>query len=682
MKIVESFPNAVREIEHAWVPMPDGCRLSARLWLPEGAEREPVPAVLEYIPYRKRAGTRWRDEPIHRYFAGHGYAAVRVDVRGSGESEGFLEDEYSEAELADGEALIAWLAAQPWCSGRVGLIGKSWGGINALQLAARRPPALGAVISVCGSDDRWTTDAHYMGGCLLNENLKWGSALLTVAALPPDPELVPEWREVWLERLLRLPLYPELWMRHPSRDAYWRRDSVLEAYGRIECPVFAVGGWADAYTDTVFRLLAGLPGPRRGLVGPWAHLYPHDGQPGPAIGFLQEACRWWERWLGGVRNGIEDEPALVVWIGEVGPPAPAGEAPGRWVSEASWPSRGIAPRRFELSDAGLEPGSRRAPAGVRDVLSPVWVGGAAGAWCPFGSDELPDDQREDDAASVVFDSPPLEAPLEVLGAPVAELELATMGGPAQLAVRLVDVAPDGSARRVSYGLLDLAHRHGSEAPRLLAPDTRERIRVELRAAGHAFAAGHRLRLALSTSYWPIAWPSGGADPIRVFSGGSALWVPERTRRADEAPVGFAEAESAPEPVHRELSVERHTRQATRDEATGRTETRVLSGVGPDGEVALIHYEAIGLELGHVIEERYRIGPGPGSARAQLEHRRLLRRGEWSVRVETRCRLSIGREGFRLIAALDAWEGGERVATRRWRRRVPRGATPRPPRRAR
>jgi predicted acyl esterase len=122
MRIVESLPWGVREIEHVWIPVGGGVRLSARLWLPEGAP--PVPAVLEYIPYRKRDDTRWRDEPMHGYFAGHGYASVRIDVRGCGTSDGVLTDEYSEAEWADGLEALRWIAAQPWCDGRIGLLGR------------------------------------------------------------------------------------------------------------------------------------------------------------------------------------------------------------------------------------------------------------------------------------------------------------------------------------------------------------------------------------------------------------------------------------------------------------------------------------------------------------------------------------------------------------------------------
>ncbi len=178
---------AVSVSEHVWIPLSDGCRLGARLWLPEDAARAPVPAILEYIPYRKRDGTRGRDDPMHGYFAAHGYAAVRVDMRGSGESDGQLADEYLRQEQDDALEVIAWIARQPWCSGRVGMQGKSWGGFNALQVAARRPPALKAIITTFSTDNRYTDDIHYMGGCLLNDNLWWGSIMLAYQSRPLDP---------------------------------------------------------------------------------------------------------------------------------------------------------------------------------------------------------------------------------------------------------------------------------------------------------------------------------------------------------------------------------------------------------------------------------------------------------------------------------------------------------------
>ena len=344
--------TGIREIENVWIPMADGCRIAARIWMPENAEAEPVPAILEYIPYRKRDFMRSRDEPIHRYFAMKGYAAIRVDIRGSGDSDGVLHDEYSEQELDDALQIIDWLTAQPWCSGAVGMTGISWGGFNALQVAALRPPALKAIITLCSTDDRYADDAHYMGGCLLNENMQWGSMLTLYSALPPDPKIVGEgWRDTWRQRLEALEPFPVRWMSHQWRDDYWKHGSVCEDYAAITCPVYAIGGWADGYSNAVPRLLANLPGPKKGLVGPWAHVFPHDGVPGPSIGFLQEAVRWWDHWLKDARTGIMDEPVYRIWMQDSVAPLPQyAERPGRWVAEEAWPSPRIVERTLADPD--------------------------------------------------------------------------------------------------------------------------------------------------------------------------------------------------------------------------------------------------------------------------------------------------------------------------------------------
>ena len=165
MKTVTDFPRKIVEFPDMGIVMPDGCRLSARVWMPEDAAENPVPAILEHLPYRKRDGTTARDALTHPYFAGHGYASVRVDMRGNGDSEGLMDDEYSEQELQDAVDVIAWVAAQPWCSGKVGMMGISWGGFNSLQVAAKQPPALKAIITLCSTDDRYADDIHYKGGC-------------------------------------------------------------------------------------------------------------------------------------------------------------------------------------------------------------------------------------------------------------------------------------------------------------------------------------------------------------------------------------------------------------------------------------------------------------------------------------------------------------------------------------
>lgn len=678
MKVVESFPHEVREIENVWIRMSDGCRLAARLWLPESATARPVPAILEYIPYGKRDGTRLRDEPMHRWFAGHGYASVRVDLRGAGDSEGLLQDEYLEVELTDGMEVLHWIATQPWCSGRVGMIGKSWGGFNALQIASRRPPSLGAIITVCAADDRYGDDAHYMGGCLLNENLIWGAGLFTLAATPPDPQLMgDEWSVIWNERLQSMPLFPERWLRHPWRDAYWQHGSVIESYDRIACPVYAVGGWADGYTNAVPRLLAGLRCPRKGLVGPWGHQYPHEGVPGPAIGFLQEALRWWDHWLRGQDTGIMDEPMYRVWMQDSFPPATYyATRPGRWVAEKEWPSPRLRRARWKLGPGELAPPDTPLPPGLPPIVhrSPQSVGLASGAWCAFGVDgELPGDQREDDGKSMVFDTDPLEEPLEILGAPIVHLELEVDRPVAFVVARLNDVAPDGASARVSYGVINLTHRESHSTPSALVPGKRYAIDLRLNEIGQAIPRDHRLRLAISTTYWPMIWPSPETVTLKVIPGKSRLELPVRPPSpGDKELFLFGEPEGAPPPAVVELEPGGVVRRVQRDLGRGSLLYEVIQNVGgPDG-VAREYFEAIDLEVGESIVERYRLDEhDPLSATAVIEHRFIVARGDHRIRVETGVRLSADRDHFHIQGEVRAHRGDELHWTRTWDHAVPR-----------
>ena len=673
MKIVESFPRKVREIENCWIPLSDGSRLASRIWLPEDAMQSRVPAILEYLPYRKRDFTRGRDEPMHHYFAGQGYAAIRVDIRGSGDSDGLLLDEYLTQELDDAVEVIRWIASQPWCTGVVGMMGKSWGGFNALQVAARRPPALKAIITVCSTDDRYADDAHYMGGCLLNENLIWGSVLMAFASYPPDPELVGErWREMWVNRLQQAVLFPQVWLDHQRRDSYWKHGSVCEDFSRIQCPVYAIGGWADAYSNAISRLLAGLSSPRKGLVGPWAHLYPHDGLPGPPIGFLQEALRWWDQWLKGIRTGILDEPMYRVWMQESVPPRSFYDLrPGRWVAETSWPSPRITTKRLVLNPEGLgaEPESE-----TQLILRPLQtIGLSAGDWCSFGvAGDLPTDQRDDDVKSLVFDSLPLGERLEILGAPIVTLEIAVDRPLAFVAVRLNDVAQDGSSTRVTYGLLNLPHRVSHEHPERLEPGRRYHVRVRLNDIAHAFLAGHRIRVALSTSYWPVAWPSPESVTLTVVTGVSVLELPVRSPDPQDrllSPLG--EPERVPLKPN-ELRPMPAQRTITRDPATNETVYTVSDEGGESHQAPLALVDAINLEVGHRILKRFRIGEAdPLSARAEVVQMTQFKRGSWSIRIETDVCLSASTEVFQIQANLYAYEGDRRLFSKKWNREVPR-----------
>ena len=330
----------IREIENVWIPLPDGERLAARVWLPADAEIHPVPAIVEYLPYRKRDLMSLSDEQYHPWFAAHGYACLRIDLRGSGDSSGLLVDEYLVQEQEDALVALRWIAVQSWCCGRIGMMGISWSGFNALQVAARRPPELGAIITVASTDDRYRDDVHYMGGWpVLTDHMSWGAAFMLDLSLPPDPAIVGDgWRRAWRERCAALePPFIE-WLRHPDRDAFWRHGSVNEDYRAIECPVFVVSGWADGYINAAFRLMQHLEVPRRGLVGPWVHAYPNLSTLGPRVGFLQEALRWWDRWLKDADNGVEDELGFAIWMQESQRASRVpDERRGRWVAIEGWP---------------------------------------------------------------------------------------------------------------------------------------------------------------------------------------------------------------------------------------------------------------------------------------------------------------------------------------------------------
>jgi putative CocE/NonD family hydrolase len=671
----------VRVIRHEWIPMPDGCRLAARIWLPETAAREPVPAIFEYVPYRKNDGLVLRDAPIHHYFAGHGYASVRVDMRGTGDSDGVLDGEYLPLEQEDGVAVIRWLAAQPWSTGKVGIIGKSWGGFNGLQIAAHRPPGLAAVISVASTDDRYADDVHYMGGCLLAWTaLPWASTMLAYNGLPPDPAVAGDaWRETWRSRLERTPPYIEAWLAHQRRDGFWRQGSVCEDYTAITCPVYMVGGWTDAYRNAVLRFLEGYPGPCKGLIGPWGHDYPQDGAPGPAIGFLQEAVRWWDRWLKGRDNGVMDEPKLRVWLPRARRPAPGYRThPGRWLAADGWPAPQVDARTFRLGPGSASTGTLSASTDVAaaygaragEVELRIRRGeapaGDLGEWGGHGGPiDFPGDQRPEDGLALSFDTGPLAEPVEILGFPVARLELAADRLLALVAVRLTDVWPDGASTLITRGLLNLAHRDSDEHPGPLAPGERYTVDVTLNSIGYQVPAGHRIRLAVSPAYWPWAWPSPEPVTLSVFSGGSTLSLPVWDDPGEHTPPAhFADPERAPPPPHEPLGGQAG-REVRREVATGTVEVIATADAG---------HRLLDDELEYREQERdvFAITDGdPLSAMVRCDRALTVGRGPWRTEVRTTSTMSATATTFLVTNVLDAYEGDRRVFTKTWHAELPR-----------
>ena len=669
---LDEFPHKIRKVEHFWIMLKDGCRLAARMWLPADAEAKPVPAVLEYIPYRKRDGTRGRDEPMHGYFAGHGYAAVRVDMRGSGESDGLLQDEYLQLELDDAVEVIDWIARQPWCDGKVGMMGKSWGGFNCLQVAAMRPTALKAVLSVCSTDDRYADDIHYMGGCLLNDNHWWGAIMLAYQSRPADPLLFGDgWRDNWLKRLDEMPFWPALWMRHPTRDDYWRHGSICEDYGAVQCPVMLIGGWADAYTNAIPRMLEHLAVPRRAIIGPWAHLYPHDGVPGPAIGFLQEAVKWWDHWLKGAKNGAMDGPMLWTWLEDgARPVTTTAYRDGRWVADQTWPSPNVQMQTWLLGNRTLAQTPQSA--GDLSICSPQSVGLACGEWMGAGCPgEMPADQRMDDSGSLTFDSAPLTQDLDLLGVPALELEFSVDRPVAQVGVRLSDLFPDGAVQRATYAVFNLNHLGGHDKPQRLEPGKRYRARINLNALGHRFAAGHRLRLAISTTYWPLIWPTPERVTLTVHTSGTRLELPARAPQSLDGTKPFAAPESAPLAPVSKVADGRIKREVHQDLVSGAVTyvTDVEGGVFGDG---IFRFDEIDTVVNHAMRRELTIHPDdPLSAHYRIVQSHDLTREGWDIRVETDTVLTSTRAELILTGRLDAFENGKRVASRNWREAVAR-----------
>lgn len=664
VEIRHDFPRKVREIENTWIPMPDGTRLAARIWLPEDAAADPVPAILEYLPYRKRDGTVERDHLTHPYFAGHGYAGVRVDMRGTGDSEGICKGEYLRQEQDDCLAVIDWIAAQPWCAGKVGMIGISWGGFNGLQVAARRPKALGAVVSICSTDDRYADDIHFMGGAVLTDKLTWGATAFAIANTPPDPAIVGDrWRDMWLERLNGNGLWLVDWFRHQRRDDFYRHGSVCENYADIEVPVYAVGGWADGYTNAVFRMLEHLPGPKKGLIGPWAHKYPHFAKPGPQIGFLQECLRWWDQHLKGIDTGIMDEPLLRSWIQDPAAPDPfPATRPGTWVCDPGWPTAGVGTLAFDLAPGRLQSGASDKMIPISSTQTAGWT---APSWVAYGV--LPDgplDQRGEAGLMTFLDSDPLDAPLDLLGFPVLRAKVRCSAPQGNIAAVLSAVDAEGRASFICHGTLNLTHRDSHANPEPMPVDQWVDITFRLNACGQRVAAGQRLRLQLASAYWPIIWPSDGTADL-VLGPGAVLELPVRASGGAE-PVAFQAAEGAAPLEAEELEPGDYWRKRSVCFNTGAETFERFTDTG------LSLHRHTGLAVRAVNMDTYTIHPDdPHSAKGVCHWVKTYRRGDWTAEIEAEISVSARPGTWEIRADLVARDADGVVLERSWSEDIPR-----------
>jgi uncharacterized protein len=536
--MTEAPRMAIRE---ARIPVRDGTELAATLYLP--ADGAPVPVLLEYLPYRKDDAMLARDYELYAYMTRRGYAGARVDIRGTGGSGGDLpEGEYTETEQRDAEDVIAWLAAQPWCTGAVGMWGISWGGFNAIQVALRRPSALKAIIAVDASDDLFHDDVHYIDGLLhLDE---YALMIDHLNALPPAPDFPVD--APALARRFDSEPWLATWLARQQDGPYWRRASLRPDYGRLTIPAFLIGGWYDGYRDSVPRMLAAAAAPVKIMIGPWNHTYPHNAVPGPAVEWRADAVRWWDHWLKDAENGIMSEPPVTVYVRDWYPPdQDLTEIPGRWRTETAFPPERTIYQAWHCGPERNLAAEPPAPGSVTLRYVPS-AGVEAGHW--WG--ELTPDQRGADAFSLVFDSQPLAEEVEILGFPLVELHGSADAEPLHWFGRLCDVAPDGTVTLVTgggrAGRPDPL-RDGGSLPGLAlppagpAPGTPPALPLELHVTSWAFPRGHRIRLALSNAMWPMIWPTPhpATATVRLGPGATRLVLPV-VRAADRPAPAFAE----------------------------------------------------------------------------------------------------------------------------------------------
>jgi putative CocE/NonD family hydrolase len=566
----------VRVVRHVKIPLSDGAQLDAHMMLPDAPGR--FPAVFDYYPYRKddlTAGTM----RLHHYLARRGFVALRLDVRGTGGSEGIAEDEYSPQEQLDAVEAIDWMSKQPWSNGNVGMFGSSYGGFNSLQVAMHRPPALKAICPMYFTDNRYTDDCHYKGGAMqmLYDMGTYGLSMVVQNALPPYPAGTQRWAEAWEERLQGNQPWIIRWLEHQTYDEQWKQGSLCEDYAAIQCATLLIGGWRDGYTNCNLRVFQHLRCPKKVLIGPWLHVAPDVGTPGPRIDHLHEMARFYDYWLRGVDNGVMAEPPVTIYVQQFDPPA--AERPltsGFWRHEAGWPlDRSVEHTLYLAGDGVLQEALPADEGCVTYAYNPT-VGTTFGMFSAGSPLVLPIDQRLEGALSPSWTSSPLEESLEILGHPHAILRLSTTADIATVVVRLIDIAPDGAAALVTKGVLNLTHRDSHEQPALLVPGQIYEVAVQLDATAWLFEPGHRIRVSIAGADFPNAWPTPKPYTASTYFGGAGaarLILPALARQEPPLPAPQLRPPEPFEPLVQGYS-EQPIWRVTHDHIAGTAEVRI------------------------------------------------------------------------------------------------------------
>jgi putative CocE/NonD family hydrolase len=648
------------------IEAPDGIGLAATVYLPPSGNG-PWPALLEALPYRKDDLTAsYRPEYVR--LAEAGYVVCRVDVRGTGSSEGIATDEYPATERTDLLAVIDWLATQPWSSGAVGMFGTSYSGFNSLQLAMERPAALKAIVSIFASDDRYGDDVHYFGGAVKQlDVVDYPAYMVASNALPPVPAVFGEaWREEWERRVADTEPWLFTWLEHQRYDAYWRSGSLREDYGSIEAATMIVGGWADGYTNIALRSFPELRCPRRVLIGPWPHADVATCRPGPTIDLVPEMLRWWDRWLKDEDTGVDAEPPIVVYAQRSTRPDPIRPVVhGEWRFEPTWPPARSTAATFSLRDA--EPGGLASGEGpdvlrVRgDVGTTAWISCAGGM--PWGQSG---DQRPDEALSLTYTWEPLDQAREILGHPVLRTRIRSDHPVAFLSAKVCDVFPDGTSSLVVRGMLNLTHRVSRTDPEPLPAGTWIDVELELEACAWTFDAGHRIRLDLAGADWPNAWAPPTAATLTLDRDATSLELPELRGPAPGAITPTLPASSSPQHDPLAVSEADAWRWEIVEDVVGRERRAVATYGGDepaDGDVPAIR-SRYGGTVGVSIDD-------PGLAWADGETDLEIAFPEATCRAWSRVRMDSDASTYRVAIELVVSEDGQERWRRSWERTFPR-----------
>jgi predicted acyl esterase len=659
------------EIKEVWIPMPDGIRLAASLYMP--ADREATakfPVLLEYLPYRKDESRNGRFQ-VFSYFIKRGYIVARVDIRGTGTSEGkLIEYEYTDQEQEDGEAVIDWLSKQAWSTGKVGMFGISWGAFNSIQIAMRNPPALKAIVPIMGTDDLFRDDCHFIDGMMHVDSYEFGQDIANILPAPPDYAV----DEAYFRDRFDTEPWLLIYTRQQRDGPFWNRASLNSDYSSIRVPTFVIGGWYDGYRDSVPRMLEKLEAPVKGMMGPWAHTWPNRPYPEPGMEWRHEAVRWFDYWLKGKDTGVMTEPRFAVYVREWHPPGVIDKAPGYWRWEADWPIDRTEKRALYVhADHTL---SAARPVGGEEQIHRlkyiptvgIEASGNVNWWGDF-----PWDQRGTDAYSLVYDSDPLKQDLEILGFPRAILHVSADAPLANWIVRISDIAPDGTVTQVAGAGLSGAHRKSSEEPEALVPDQIYKLEFDLHFTSWVFPKGHRIRLAVNNAIWPMIWPTPFAmtTTLRVDGANSSHIVLPVMSQSDRARPDFLPPAKDPElPGYGYLKVGDET-------TSGYAETRSIErsplafqtqivASGTEGSVypwATIEYWE---EIVHKAQDN-----DPARASVKGKSRYTIKLDDRTVTVESDLTLTSDRENFHYTYTRRALENGKLIKEKTWEETIPR-----------